>query len=494
MVDPSTMRPWVYAAILSWTLLVGGHGLAQSPPEADPLATAAAAALSSVAPPDGATISALVIEAATGRVRFARDPDRALNPASNTKLLTAAAALSLLGPSARFTTTVRGPAPDTQGRVAGDIVLVGGGDPSLSSGDLYTLAQELRARGVRRVDGDLLGDDSLYGDEHLPPAFEQQPQESAAFRAAVSALTVDENAASLTVTPDLEGAPALLTLRPVGYFDLTGSVTTTANSSGNVRWRRQPLRDARESADVSGSVAPGALPLVLRQRLDNPTRAAVWSFRQALTAAGISVRGRVREGVATQAAVVLALRRSEPLSVLMHRVGRDSNNLYAEMLLLGLGATANAPQAPSPTTSRFAQGATRVQAWLRDRGIDTAGLVLRNGSGLFDANRVTVRQLVGTLRAAWRDPGTHAEYLAQLAVGGEEGTLRSRLATPDRPRIVRAKTGTLREVVALSGFVLSDDPGQCLIFAYIANGLDGQTQPAQRQADAFVQALARGAR
>jgi len=474
---------------MSMALLVGGHGLAQSPPDADPLATAADAALSATPLPPEATVAFVVIDAATGRIRCGRNADRALNPASNTKILTAAAALSLLGPATRLVTTVRGALPDAAGVVHGDLVLQGGGDPSLDTGGLYTLALELRARGVRRIEGALLGDDSAYGDARLPPAFEQQPNESAPFRAAVSALSVDENAATLTVVPAEVGQPARWTMRPEGYFTLRGSIATTMGAAaGAVRWSTEVLPDGRETALVAGAIAPGPEALVLRRRLDNPTLATLGAFRAALTAAGITARGRLRRGRVTEGSVVLASRRSEPLSVLMQRVGKDSNNFYAEMVLLALGAST-----PAPTGSLFEAGTDRVRQWMRDRGLDTAGLVLRNGSGLFDANRVSPRQLGGALRAAWRDPAVHAEFITQLAVGGEEGTLRNRLATPGAPRVVRAKTGTLRDVVALSGYVLTQDPGQSLVFVYLANGVTGHTREAQQQADALVRAVVQAA-
>ncbi len=483
------MRGWIHAAAVSMALLVGGHGLAQSPPGGDAVATAAEAALAASVVPGASEVSLIVVEAATGRVRFARGPDRALNPASNTKIFTAAAALSLLGPAARFTTSVLGALPDPDGVVHGDLVLQGGGDPSLDTGGLYTLALELRARGIRRVDGDLLGDDGAYGDEHLPPAFEQQPNETSPFRAAVGALSLDDNAATLTVLPGLPGQPARLSMRPAGYFDLRGSVETSpGTAASSVRWQNQPRPDGRETARVSGTIAPGPDPVVVRRRLDSPALAAGWAFRAALVAAGVTVRGRVRRASAPQGAVVLASRRSEPLAVLLQRVGKDSNNFYAEMILLALGARVS-PLPPSG--SRFEAGAAQVRQWVADRGIDPEGLVIRNGSGLYDANRTTARQLAGALRAAWRDPRVHAEFIAQLAVGGDDGTLRARLQTPASPRVVRAKTGTLRDVVALSGYVLTDDPGQALVFVYLANGVTGRTREAQQQADALGMALVR---
>jgi D-alanyl-D-alanine carboxypeptidase/D-alanyl-D-alanine-endopeptidase (penicillin-binding protein 4) len=152
------------------------------------------------------------------------------------------------------------------------------------------------------------------------------------------------------------------------------------------------------------------------------------------------------------------------------------------MILKIMGA-----QVQQPGTS--AQGAIVVREELMKNGVDTEGLVMVNGSGLFDGNRVAPRHLTQTLVAAYRDSAIRAEYLAHLAVGGYDGTLKSRLKDLPRPRMVRAKTGTLRDVVALSGYVFGDRD-RSVAFSFLANGVAGRQRDAKELADDIVRALA----
>jgi D-alanyl-D-alanine carboxypeptidase/D-alanyl-D-alanine-endopeptidase (penicillin-binding protein 4) len=152
------------------------------------------------------------------------------------------------------------------------------------------------------------------------------------------------------------------------------------------------------------------------------------------------------------------------------------------MLLKIMGA-----QAEKPGTS--ARGIMVVREELTKMGVDTEGLVMVNGSGLFDGNQVAPRHLTETLMAAYHDPAIRAEYVAHLAVAGSDGTLRSRLEDLPRSRMVRAKTGTLRDVVALSGYVLGE-PGRSLAFSFLANGIAGKQGEARKLADDIVRVLA----
>ena len=173
---------------------------------------------------------------------------------------------------------------------------------------------------------------------------------------------------------------------------------------------------------------------------------------------------------------------SAPLATLLTGVGKWSDNFTAEMLLKILGA-----EAQRPGTS--AAGVIAVREELAQHVVDTEGLVMVNGSGLFDGNQVAPRHLTQTLVAAYHDPAIRAEYVAQLAVGGSDGTLQTRLRDLPAPRMVRAKTGTLRDVIALSGYVLGD-PEHSVAFSFLANGIAGRQADARALADAMVRALA----
>lgn len=430
----------------------------------------------------GARIAVVVMEAGSGRVVYEREADAALNPASDTKLLTASAALAILGPDRRFATTLEGAASGEA--VTGPLVLRSDGDPSLSTDDLYALARELVAGGVRRVDGDLVIDDRALGAEHLPPAFEQQPDESAPFRASVGAVSVDENALTIRVRPGAVGAPAIVTVLPRGFAEVEGSLTTTAAGAPAVDLTADARSDGRVRIRLRGTFPADQRAAEYRRRHDAPALAAGWALRGALEDLGVRVSGGVRVGASPAGLATLATHRSAPLSVLLYEVGKESNNLYAETTLLAIAA-----EGAERGTATFRRGAERVVEWCRAAGVQPRGLVIRNGSGLYDANRVSARQLAQVLRANWRRPAVRDEFIAQLAVGGGDGTLRHRLRIAGAERMVRAKTGTLDDVIALSGYVLAADPSRTLVFSILANGVRGRAAEMRRLADDTVTAL-----
>jgi D-alanyl-D-alanine carboxypeptidase/D-alanyl-D-alanine-endopeptidase (penicillin-binding protein 4) len=492
------MRRWLRAAALTAAMTVGTHGFAQqgAPHVAPSTLAATLDAMITRARLPGATLGVVVVEAASGNVLYEHDPDVPLNPASNAKVLTAAAALSILGADHRFYTSLYG---NVQGHaITSALVLKGDGDPSLRTADLYDLARQLRRAGVRRVEGDLVVDDSWFGAQHLPPAFEQQPNEHAAFRAAVGAVSVDENAMTLFVRPAASaGTPAIVTVDPPGYLDVEGTINTVeAGDPVSVSLDVGAGADGRERARVGGTFPVGAPTTPFRRRLDNPGLAAGYVMRAMLDEVGIEVRGRVRIAAVSapgagglSGLTRLARRESAPLSTLLYEVGKDSNNFYAEMVLLAVAAATVPGDASAPVT--FERGAARVLAWARAAGVRTDAMVIRNGSGLFDANRVSARQISEVLRAALRDPTIRDEYVAQLAVGGDDGTLRTRLRIDGAARRVRAKTGTLDDVIALSGYVLSADPSSTLVFSFVSNGVRNRGAVARQLADQIVTAVVR---
>lgn len=485
VIAPHAMQPTRRAMLLAPLLLASQRAHAQIGATDGPWA--ALPAMVAAARLGAARVGIMVVDAASGHVVYEHDADVSLNPASNAKLLTAGAALALLGPAHGFATSLH--ARRMVGGAVPSIMLRGGGDPSLRSVDLVELAREVAASGISRVDGEVIVDDALLGDAHLPPAFELQPQESAPFRASVSAASCDENAIHIVVRPGASvGARAEVATSLAGYADVDAQVATVQTGRPALEVRGARLDDGRERFVVRGSIPLGASPVDVWRRIEAPSLATGHALRAALRAAGIAVSGGVRvSSRASEGVPRVALHRSLPLSSLLYEVGKDSNNFYAEMLLLALGSgTEGAVEG-----DRFARGAARVLEWVRSLGVDTQGMVLRNGSGLFDANRVSARQLAGVLRAVWRDAAIAPEYLSMLAVGGDDGTLRGRLRVPGAPRIVRAKTGTLRDVVALSGYVMGPDPSRAWVVSVVANGVAGRVTEARSLADNVFLEVAR---
>lgn len=406
----------------------------------------------------------------------------ALNPASNMKIVTAAGALHFLGPSFTMMTGLYG---RLEGSRVEHLVLRGFGDPSLDLADLHALAEELAESGVRSV-GTIHVDGSYFDGQLLPPAFDQQPNEVAPFRAAVAAVSIDASSYLLRVLPGTEvGGAARVKLEGDGYFEVENAVTTTESGAPDVIAIQAPIEGGRRmSLRLRGSIPAGSLRVSYRRRTENPLAHAGYLFADALEHAEVGGPRTVEIGAYDEGLPLLAFHRSAPLSTLLYRVGKNSDNYVAEMVLKVLGAERRRP-------GRSATGAAALEELLQSAGVPRGKATIVNGSGLFEGNRIAAGHLAKVLAHVYQDPAIRDEYIAQLAVGGVDGTLERRLGGLPAARIVRAKTGTLDDVVALSGFVLGRRPGEAIAFSFLANGIGGRQGEARAAADAMVAEIAR---
>jgi D-alanyl-D-alanine carboxypeptidase/D-alanyl-D-alanine-endopeptidase (penicillin-binding protein 4) len=428
----------------------------------------------------GGLLSARISEADTGVVWAESGAALALNPASNMKVLTAALALDRLGAEYRFSTGLYG---EVKGGRVDPLVLRGHGDPSLATDDLWQLSRALEHLGVTEV-GSILVDQSRFDDQFVPPAFEQQPNEWAGFRAPVSAVALDRNAITLQVLPTRAGAPARVWFDPPGVVTIDGGVETQRPGSGEaIVLSMEPRGDAL-IAHVSGHAAEGLPRLRFDRRQDDPRRAPGLALGAVLGECGVRVQGSVALGGST-VKQRLVFHESAPLGQLLAELGKNSDNFYAEMIFKVLGAEVAAPPAKSQ------DGARALLAWLGARGLTSPDTRVENGSGLFDANRISASTIAGVLEAMYRNPAVYPEFLAQLAIGGVDGTLRSRFRNLSPRRSIRAKTGTLSAAIGLSGYALSDRGKAPIAFAFLVNRIEGNTGEARQRIDKVVEAISR---
>lgn len=447
---------------------------------------------------DSAEIGVVVMDCETGAILGQHGEHTALNPASNAKLYTAAAALAILHGNHRYQTTLSG---TIKGGVASGLVLRGHGDPSLQTRDLWALAQELKAHGAKRVEGEIGVDQKFFDDQTTPPAFEQQPNEWASFRAPVSAVAVNENTVTLTIRPQSAGSPAVAFFDPPGFVDAEGTVKTVESGADTVGLDLVP-NGRRLTAKLSGAVASDSKLVRYTRRVDDPQLLAGYALRAALEESGLKGAGEVRllggassagddkgdkgdkpekaEKADRRRGSVLARHESEPLSTLLYALGKNSDNFYAEMIFKSIAAEAKSRPAKS------ADAAELVTKWVERNEIGDTGVVVKNGSGLFDANRTTATSMAKLLRYAWQDPNIHNEFVAQLAIGGVDGTLHRRFRHASAHRAVRAKTGTLDSAIALSGYVLAPHGKSTIAFAILFNKVSGHASEARIAADKLV--------
>lgn len=427
----------------------------------------------------GGILGVHIVDVTTGATIAAVNEHRPFNPASNAKLATAAAALHLLGAQHRFLTGLYG---KIEGDTVDEIVMRGDGDPSLRTADLWAMATELRASGVRRV-RIIAMDQSFFDDRYVPPAFDQQPNEWAPFRAPVAAVSLNENTVVFSIRPMKEGASALVDADPPGFVEFTSSVTSgLKDEPARVVIGLEP-KGTRLVGRVSGTVPRGRL-LRVAKRVDDPRTFAGYGLQAVLQQVGIEALGDVRLG-GTSYQNLLVAHRSASLGELLSGLGKESDNFYAEMLFKALGAKAGGKAASAEAGARATLTALQALGAL-DQGVEIA-----NGSGLFDADRSTPAAITALLRAMQRDPVAGPEYLAHLSVGGVDGTLRHRFRSWSSQRAVRAKTGTLKAVAALSGYILPPAGKGPLVFSILLNGITGRTEAARSGMDAVVEAAVR---
>ncbi len=446
---------------------------APSPEKLRSLAQRVEAALT-VAGLRGARIGVAIAEIESGRVLYARGADEALNPASNSKLVTTLASLALLGPEYHWKTALFGGSPEA-GVIQGDLVLKGYGDPTLQPADLWRLAAMLASQGVRRVTGAVVVDDSFFDDQRLPPGFEQK-DEDLPFRAATSAASVAYNAVGVTVWPTADGQPPRVVVDPPSsYVRVVVKARSSKRPGGTLVVHSEGVGDTTV-VTVSGRITLRSEPRAFYRRIEHPSLYAGAVLRELLIRRGIAVdKPDIRRGTVNAASQrTLAHLESEPLSVIIRTVNKRSNNMMSEQILKTLGAeTGGLP-------GTFPKGQAAIGRFLK--GIALPGTwEYKNGSGLYDANRFSASQLVHVLRYAYRDFRVSSDFVASLAVAGADGTVSHRLSGHPSERWVRAKTGTLAGISTLSGYAGAPGRGP-LAFAILLNGVSEGNEPAARKA------------
>jgi D-alanyl-D-alanine carboxypeptidase/D-alanyl-D-alanine-endopeptidase (penicillin-binding protein 4) len=401
----------------------------------------------------GAHLGALFVSTADGTTLYARNDTDEFVPASNFKLLIGSVALDKLGPTFTFRTSVLADGTIHARTLHGNLYLRGGGDAHLSVADLAAAADAVAFAGIRRIDGALITDASLFAGRRYPPGWviDDLPYY---YAAPISALSLDENVVHVRVAPGATvGAPVLLSVVPAtDALHLENRAVTGPRGSAETLDLERPAGDLG-TIRIVGSYPLGA-PLSddLAPAVPDPPRYAGDLFRQLLRARGIIVNGGIRNGVAPPHARVLWQHDSAPLAQMLAQMWLPSDNLMAELLLRALGIIITGP----PGTMR--EGFTVERLWLRDAGIDPATVALADGSGLSIYDRITPDDLVAILQHDWNSPYRDV-VLDALPVAGVRGTLRDAYRGTPAAGAVYAKTGTMTHVSAISGYVMTATHG-----------------------------------
>jgi len=423
-----------------------------------------------------------------GRVLVSRNGDKLFTPASNMKIYTTAVALDLLGSDYRWRTSVYADKqPDASGVIEGNLTLYGRGAPDLDSKKgLVSLADQLYQRGVRQVRGGIIGDDSYFRGELFGLGWQWNDLQWY-FGAEPSALTVNENSVELTIWPaDKIGKSATLTLnRGANYLHLTNHTNTADRDVATTIGINRGLSDNELLVWGDFPISGRAFSAFL-----SVPKPALWAanlFKEALIARGIKVEGEVRsrdfrveesDKFDPQKAFELAQENSAALSEIVRHTNKESDNLYAELVLRTLGKERGA-SAPDPDARKDRErgddeaGTAVVKSWLDKSNIDTNDLAVRDGSGLSRLDLVTPQ---ATARLLMAIAGTSAAtaFHDSLPIAGRDGTLGGRLSRA-AGRIF-AKTGTLTYDHSLSGYAVTPN-SEVLAFSIFCNDASGRGNP-----------------
>jgi D-alanyl-D-alanine carboxypeptidase/D-alanyl-D-alanine-endopeptidase (penicillin-binding protein 4) len=422
----------------------------------------------------------LVADAATGETLYAHNADRYFTPASNTKMFTTALAFAALGPDYRFRTTLetRGRI-DSHGRLRGNLVLVGRGDPNLSNRKLpydvkvetegtpektlAALADAIVARGIRSIEGDIIGDDSYFTYDRYPPGWAIDDM-TFGYGAPVTALAINDNALEIEVRPgQLEGEPTWFNVEPwADFYQFESHITTgPANAPARTTITREP---GSRRVVLGGQIPLGAEPRKLALAIEEPAEFSAALLKRLLEMRGVRVYGATRARHTPEEReerpVVLAEHVSLPLSEAIRVINKVSQNLHTEMLLRVMAREKTG-------TGSTSAGLQYAQDFLKSIGVAERDAVLNDGSGLSRMNLITPRAAVALLQFVAKQPW-HDAYFASLPVGGEDGTLERRMRDTPAAGRIQAKTGTLGSVNALSGYATTLH-GTRLIFSMFGN-------------------------
>ena len=503
------MPCWVLGLFMV-VLSVGPTAQAQPTPEVDAVHSVLQRAVNNTinaAPYTGAFWGIEVTNLRTGRRLFRYNSDHLFTPASNVKLLTTAAALRRLDPAYRYETTLYVDGPVRNGVLHGNLIVRGSGDPTLggyeqrgtSTAVFRDWADSLRAAGISRIQGDIIGDDDPFSDVPLGEGWSWNDVPFY-YAAETNGLVFNTNTIDVEVTGRRPGA--------------SGRITWSPFETDFVRIRNQTQTVPRDSSSDEDYDRPfGENTFTIRSRIHpneiqeetltitEPTRYFTHVLREVLLQEGISVGGQgvnvdempIKPHYEADSVQQVGSYRSPPLRQIVRTTNRISQNLYAEQLLRTLAVV----DPPDPTSDDLTEGsaalgALAVQSELAEIGVDTSRVQLVDGSGLSRKNYLSPRGMTRLLRHMWSDaePGLRSAFYNSLPTGGEEGTLEYRYRNGAAARgNVRAKTGTLSGASALSGYVRTaqDTP---LSFVIFCNHHMAETDAVRAAQDAIVNTLA----
>jgi serine-type D-Ala-D-Ala carboxypeptidase/endopeptidase (penicillin-binding protein 4) len=412
----------------------------------------------------------LLVTEMSGKPLYSQNATHHFVPASNQKLVTALAALLHLGKEYQFQTTLLS-ASDTiqQGTLEGALILRFSGDPTLKVEELQNLFAQLHSKGIKRIQGDIAIDNGIFGTQPIGPGWMWDDLDSC-FSAPVTANILNGNCVGLVVTPaDTLEKPLTIKSHQQGRLVF---ITNETRTEPNERQCRLSVKlNPENNYILNGCLTQNSQPRNFSMPLTDPNQYLARVIHELMSIEKITFSGKIIFDDNPKAAFILATHASQPLSTIVNEFVKDSDNLMADAVFKTMGAN----YFGKPGT--WQKGAKAVKAILKKHTrIDLNDAVIVDGSGLSRYNLISPEKLVALLQYAYTDPRVSQIFYDALPAAGIDGTLENRMKqfqpTPD----VHAKTGTMRGVSALSGYIKTKSQ-QTLIFSMMINGIPSQLDP-----------------
>lgn len=431
-----------------------------------------------------ARVGIKVVSLSDGQALYERDSRALFHPASNLKLLTAATALHALGKNYKFRTAIYSDSIVENGVLLGNLCMKGFGNPDLTVEDLKGMAGLLKAIGIRRIRGDLVGDISFFDDLYWGKGWmwDDEPSSSEAF---ITPLTINHNSVKVFVKPG-ERAGGAVQARfdtETKYLDLVNAAITTSDTTTSTLEVTRKINERLNTIVVKGVLPRNSPEQEFALSVWQPELYALSLFREELEREGIAVEGNSRLGSLGDGSRQLVLHEWPVDSVLINMM-KMSDNLSAENTLKVIAAEKRGP----PGTS--SNGISIVNGFLSSLGIDTTAYLMVDGSGVSHYNLINAETLVELLCGMYRQKELIGLYRTSLPVAGVDGTLEKRMKGTSAEGRVRAKTGTLRDASSLSGYVQTEG-GDVLAFSILMQDFIGSPKPYRDAQDKIAELLAR---
>ena len=416
----------------------------------------------------------IVVDEEQRKTILSANSDAHFHPASNIKLLTSAAALVTLGPRYRWKTQFFG-----KNRVEDsidDLVVVGSGDPSYSYDDLAKAVRALKENGIRRIQTQIVLDDSNFKFEGLPPGFSEKNQDGA-YRPAISAFNLNWNQIEIAIYGSSKKKPKVSVFPSSSWIRVKNRTKTTSRVRRPIQVG-QTYHKNYQLVSLKGQIKSGQTQRY-RRRVDNPTQHFCAVIKRVLSHYDVQFDGTCQRGKKRRGSTLLFSHFSRTLDHILRDVNAWSNNLTAEALVYAMGDA-------NGSTKPYVVGLNRVRSFAKTQ-IGWDQFRLHNGSGLFGRTAVSPRQLADLLSFMYRNLGAYPEYPGSLAVSEDDGTLKNRFKGLRGVKIL-GKTGTLDGVSGLSGYIVIEK-NKWFSFSILQNDFKNSSLPIRKLQDEILSAI-----